>query len=148
MKTSSDIRTLKQPSFHRFGPLAVALFAALTVFETTAGPIAPGELVAPKFEIVGGNLNFTVQPSVAGRSYLLQYSDTLKGGTWLDLGGSVIGDGNNLVMSTPYTAGVSRRFFSLALDVAAGVPGGFSIIPAGAFTMGRTSGDTDSDARW
>ena len=73
----------------------------LGYYGQVAGPIDPSELVAPKVEIVGGNLNFTVQPSVAGRSYLLQYSDTLKGGAWLDLGGSVIGDGNNLVMSTP-----------------------------------------------
>ena len=121
----------------------VAFFAALTVFATGAEPIAPGELVAPKLEIVGGNLNFTVQPSVAGRSYLLQYSETLQGGTWQDLGSAVIGDGNNLVISTPHTAGVPRRFYRLALDTPAGVPEGFSFIPAGAFTMGRTSGDTD-----
>jgi formylglycine-generating enzyme required for sulfatase activity len=121
----------------------VALFAALTVFAAGAEPIAPGELVAPKLEIVGGNLNFTVQPSVVGRSYLLQYADTLQGGTWQDLGGVVIGDGNNLVISTPQTAGVPRRFYRLALDTPAGVPEGFSFIPAGAFTMGRTSGDTD-----
>ncbi len=121
----------------------VALFAALTVFAAGAEPIAPGELVAPKLEIVGGNLNFTVQPSVAGRSYLLQYADTLQGGTWQNLGGVVIGDGNNLVISTPYTSGVPRRFYRLALDTPAGVPEGFSFIPAGAFLMGRTSGDTD-----
>jgi formylglycine-generating enzyme required for sulfatase activity len=123
----------------------VALCAALAVFAAGAEPIAPGELVAPKFEIVGGSLNFTVQPSVAGRSYLLQYADTLQGGAWQDLGGVVIGDGNNLVITTSQTAGVPRRFYRLALDTPA-APEGFSFIPAGAFTMGRTSGDTDSDA--
>ena len=46
----------------------------------------------------------------------------------------------------PYPVGVPRRFFRLALDVAAGVPEGFSLIPAGAFTMGRTSGDNDINA--
>ncbi len=146
MTTSSGFKTLRRPSRHRLGPLVVSLFAALTVFATGAQSIAPGELVAPKLEIVGGDLNFTVQPSVAGRSYLLQYADTLEGGTWQDLGGVVIGDGNNLVISTPHTAGVPRRFYRLALDTPAGVPEGFSFIPAGAFTMGRTSGDTDSDA--
>jgi len=124
----------------------VSLFAALTVFATGAEPIAPGELVAPKLEIVGGNLNFTVQPSVVGRSYLLQYADTLEGGTWQDVGSVVIGDGNNLVITTPHAAGVPRRFYRLALDTPTGVPEGFSFIPAGAFMMGRTSGDTDSNA--
>ena len=142
-KPYAERRSLQQPTGGRLGPLVVALFAALTVFATGAEPIAPGELVAPKFEIVGGNLNFTVQPSVVGRSYLLQYADTLQGGTWQDLGSAVIGDGNNLVISTPHTAGVPRRFYRLALDTPAGVPEGFSFIPAGAFTMGRTSGDTD-----
>jgi len=145
MTTSSGFRTLRRPSRHRLGGIVVALFAALTVFATGAEPIAPGELVAPKFEIVGGNLSFTVQPSVAGRSYLLQYAETLQGGTWQDLGGVVIGDGNNLVLTTPHTAGVPRRFYRLALDTLA-VPEGFSFIPAGTFTMGRTSGDTDPEA--
>lgn len=111
MKTASDIRTLTKASFHRLGPLAVALFAALAGFEAAAVPIAPGELVAPKFEIVGGTLNFTVQPSVAGRSYQLQYSDTLEGGTWRDLGGAASGDGNNLVMTTPYPVGANKKPF-------------------------------------
>lgn len=101
-------------------------------------PIAPGELVAPKIEIVGGTLNLTVQPSVAGRSYQLQHSDALEGGTWLSLGEAVIGDGNNLVMTTPYAPGVSRRFFRLALDGSPVAPDGFALIPAEVFRWGRT----------
>lgn len=142
LKPDAELKSLLQPWL---GGIVVALFAAMAVFVMGAEPIAPGELVAPKFEIVGGNLNFTVQPSVAGRSYLLQYADTLQGGTWQDLGDVVIGDGNNLVLTTPQTAGVPRRFYRLALDTLA-VPEGFSFIPAGTFTMGRTSGDTDPDA--
>ena len=145
LKPYAERRNLRQPRRHRLGGIVVAFFAALTGFATGAEPIAPGELVAPKLEIVGGNLNFTVQPSVAGRSYLLQYAETLQGGTWQDLGGVVIGDGNNLVISTPQTAGVPRRFYRLALDTLA-VPEGFSFIPAGAFTIGRTSGDSIIDA--
>jgi hypothetical protein len=45
-------------------------------------PIGPGKLLAPKIAISGGNLNFTVQPSVAGRRYQLQSSDTMASGTW------------------------------------------------------------------
>jgi formylglycine-generating enzyme len=143
LKPYAERRDLRQPRRHRRGGIVVSLFAALTVFATGAEPIAPGELVAPKLEIVGGNLNFTVQPSVVGRSYLLQYADTLQGGTWQNLGSAVIGDGNNLVISAPQTAGVPRRFYRLALDAAAAVPEGFSLIPAGAFVMGRTIGDTN-----
>jgi formylglycine-generating enzyme len=145
LKPYAERRDHQQLGRRRLGLLVVSLFAALTVFATGAEPITPGELVAPKLEIVGGNLNFTIQPSVAGRSYLLQYADTLEGGTWQDLGSAVIGDGNNLVITTPHAAGVPRRFYRLALDAPA-VPEGFSFIPAGAFTMGRTSGDTDSVA--
>ncbi len=146
LKPYAERRNLEQPTSDRLGGIVVSLFAALAVFAAGAEPIAPGELVAPKLEIAGGNLSFTVQPSVAGRSYLLQYADTVEGGTWQDLGGVVIGDGNNLVLTTPHTAGVTRRFYRIALDTPAGVPEGFSFIPAGAFTMGRTSGDTDPDA--
>ena len=143
MNPPSVPRPLHLPSHHRLAPLSVALSATLTVFASAAEPIAPGELVAPKIEIIGGNLNFTVQPSVAGRTYLLQYSDTLQGGTWQNLGSAVIGNGNNLVLTTPHTAGTPRRFFRLALDAPPPVPEGFALIPDGPFTMGRTSGDTD-----
>lgn len=144
MNPSSVLGPLPTPSRHQLAALAVSISVALAVVATAAEPIAPAELVAPKLEIVGGNLNFTVAPSVAGRTYLLQYSDALTGGTWLNLGSAVTGNGNNLVLTTPHTAGTPRRFFRLALDVAAAVPEGFSLIPAGAFTMGPTSGDTDS----
>ncbi|MCX6877277.1 MAG: SUMF1/EgtB/PvdO family nonheme iron enzyme [Verrucomicrobia bacterium] len=52
------------------------LLAALTLAAAPAlhAQIAPGELVAPKLEISGGNLNFTVQSSVVGRNYWLQCS--------------------------------------------------------------------------
>ncbi len=148
MNPPSVPRPLQLPSLHRLAPLTVALSAALTIFASAAEPITPSELVAPKLEIVGGNLNFTVQPSVAGRTYLLQYTDTLQGGTWQNLGTAVVGNGYNLVLTAPHTAGTPRRFFRLALDAqaVAPVPEGFSLIPAGPFTMGRTSGDTDADA--
>lgn len=135
---------LQTPSKYQLAALTVSLSAALAVGTKAAEPIAPGELVAPKLEIVGESLIFTVAPSVAGRTYLLQYSDALTGGTWRNLGSAVIGTGNNLVLTTPHTAGTPRRFFRLALDAAAAVPDGFSLIPAGAFRMGPTSGDTDS----
>jgi hypothetical protein len=62
--------TKKQIRFH------LPLVAVLTLAAAPAlhAQIAPGELVAPKLEISGGNLNFTIQPSVVGRNYWLQCS--------------------------------------------------------------------------
>ena len=102
--------------------------------------------MAPKIEISGANVNFTVESSVVGRSYQLQWSETMSTGTWQDLGNLASGDGNNLVIATPHLAGSPRRFYRLALDGVPPTPAGFALIPAGSFTMGRTSGDTDSNA--
>lgn len=60
--------------------------------------IAPGELVAPKMEILDGNLNFTIQRSVSGRNYQLQWSDSMANGTWTDIGVVRSGDGSNRTM--------------------------------------------------
>jgi formylglycine-generating enzyme required for sulfatase activity len=108
--------------------------------------IALSELVAPKMEISDGNLNFTIQPSVSGRNYQLQWSDSMVGGTWTDVGVVRSGNGGEIVISSPYAAGVLKRFYRLALVEATPAPEGFSLISAGWFTMGRTSGDTDPDA--
>jgi formylglycine-generating enzyme required for sulfatase activity len=113
--------------------LACALFAPMV-----HAAIAPGELVAPKMEILGGNLNFTVQPSVSGRNYWLQCSDTMAGGTWTDVGVVRSGDGTNLLISTPYVAGAQKRFYRVAIVEATPAPAGFSLISAGSFEMGQT----------
>jgi len=122
----------------------LALLAGMFAAPVAHAEIAPGELVAPKIEISGGNLNFTVQPSVAGRNYQLQYSDTMATGNWTDIGVGCAGDGSNLVISTPCAPGVARRFYRLALTEVTSVPDGFVLIPAGGFSMGNTlsvSGD-------
>jgi formylglycine-generating enzyme required for sulfatase activity len=118
--------------------LALLAVLALASVPTAHAQIAPGELVAPKMEISGGNLNFTVQPSVSGRNYQLQWSDTMAGGTWMDLGVVRSGDGTNLLIFTPYDAGVQKRFFRVALVEASPAPEGFSLISAGSFEMGQT----------
>jgi formylglycine-generating enzyme required for sulfatase activity/N-acetylneuraminic acid mutarotase len=100
---------------------------------------APGELVAPRIAISGGNVNLTVQPSVAGRSYQLQVSDTLAAGSWQDVGAVRVGDGNNLVISVPYVPAVRQRFYRLALIGVSPAPAGFALIPAGPFQMGDQS---------
>ena len=102
----------------------LALLAGMFAAPVAHAEIAPGELVAPKIEISGGNLNFTVRPSVLGRNYQLQCSDTMAGGTWMDLGVVRSGDGSNLVISTPYVAGVQKRFYRIALVEAPAAPAG------------------------
>ncbi|MCX6867880.1 MAG: SUMF1/EgtB/PvdO family nonheme iron enzyme, partial [Verrucomicrobia bacterium] len=101
--------------------------------------IASGERVAPKMEISGDSVNLTIQPSVIGRNYQLQYSDTMAGDTWQDTGVVRSGDGGNLVISTPYVAGTSRLFYRVALVEATPAPAGFSLISEGSFLMGDQS---------
>ncbi|MCX6879143.1 MAG: hypothetical protein NTW21_35855 [Verrucomicrobia bacterium] len=89
---------------------------------TPEPPIAPKELLAPKIAISGGNVTFTVQPSVAGRGYQLQYSDTMAPGTWQDLEAVWVGNGDELVITTPYVLAAPRRFYRLALVGSPAVP--------------------------
>ena len=128
------------PTTAGFRAWAAAAWLVTAISSVRAqSPIQPSELVAPKIEISGGNLNFTVQPSLAGRSYQLQWSETMAASTWQNLGNVASGDGSNLVLSTPYPAGTSRRFYRLVLvDVSSNLDG-FALIPAGSFTMGDQS---------
>jgi sulfatase modifying factor 1 len=108
----------------------------------TVPPLALGELLAPRMAITGGNVNLTVQPSVAGRSYQLQVSETMAAGSWQDLGAVRMGDGNDLVFSVPYVPSVRQRFYRLALVGVSNEsmsPYGFTLIPAGSFLMGDQS---------
>ncbi|MCX6878552.1 MAG: hypothetical protein NTW21_32770, partial [Verrucomicrobia bacterium] len=97
---------------------------------TPMPPIAPGELLAPQIAISGGNLTFTVRPSVAGRRYQLQQSDTMESGSWIDVGPVFLGDGADLVITIPRDPTAPQRFYRLALDPTVDPPG-FALIPAG-----------------
>lgn len=114
--------------------LLLSLTCALLVSMSHAA-ISPSELVAPKVETANGNLNFTIQPSVLGRNYQLQVSDTMAAGSWTNVGVVRSGDGGNLVISHPYESFGQRRFYRVALVEATPAPAGFSLISAGSFTM-------------
>ncbi|MCX6873902.1 MAG: SUMF1/EgtB/PvdO family nonheme iron enzyme [Verrucomicrobia bacterium] len=136
------------PCFSNARLAVVVLFAAGCGVAHAQPPIAPGELVAPEVGVVGGNVTLTVRPSVAGRSYKLEYSGTLEGNTWQDPGVVRVGDGNALVITSPYEPGMPRRIYRLVLDgptAAAPTPAGFEQIPAGSFSMGDSL-DGDSHA--
>ncbi|MCX6874729.1 MAG: immunoglobulin domain-containing protein [Verrucomicrobia bacterium] len=81
-----------------------------------APPITAAELLPPKLAIAGGNLIFTIEPTVPGRIYQLQQSNTLAPGPWLDVGPARTGNGNPLVITTPREPTASRRFYRIALD--------------------------------
>ena len=119
-------------------PLPLALFAtAVAAFAPVVNaqtPITPGELVGPKVGISGGNISFSVQTSVVGRRYQLQGSDSMASGSWQDVGAERTGDGNTVVISTPYDPAVRHRFYWLVLDRSPQVPPYlFSFIPTGDF---------------
>ncbi|MCX6874440.1 MAG: SUMF1/EgtB/PvdO family nonheme iron enzyme [Verrucomicrobia bacterium] len=141
------MHTNPEKQFPSSNYLTLLVALGLAAAPAAHAQIAPGELVAPKMEISGGNVTLTVQPSVTGRSYKLEYSGTLAGNSWQDPGVVRVGDGNNLVITTPYEPGMPRRIYRLVLDgpsAAAPTPAGFEQIPAGSFSMGNAlaaSGD-------
>ena len=61
----------------------------------------------------GANLLFAVHPSVTNLAYQLQSSPTLADGTWQDMEATRTGEGNRLILATPYDSSVTCRFFRL-----------------------------------
>ncbi len=131
--------TSRRITRHSFCAITICFCAALVEPAAGAPAITPGELVAPQLEISGGTLKFTVKPSVLGRSYQLQQSDSMESDTWQGKGGVMTGTGNNLMMTAPYQASIKSGFFRLALDGGFLEPTGFELIPAGDFQMGDQS---------
>ena len=113
---------------------------SLNTARNQSPPIDPAD--APKIEVVGSNVELTIQPSVSGRQYQLQQSDTMEAGGWVDEGTVHLGDGNDLVITIPYEPAVPKKFYRLILD-----PTAFATIPAGTFVMGDTFGEGNSNER-
>ena len=105
--------------------------------QAAVGPVQPAELVAPKFRLYNGYLEFTQNHSVLGHGYQLQYSDSME--NWQDLGGEVPGSGNSLTISSLYGQETASCFYRMKILEAATDPDGLVLIPAGSFSMGDTS---------
>ncbi|MEI6607091.1 MAG: leucine-rich repeat protein, partial [Verrucomicrobiota bacterium] len=125
LKFQGDAPSLGSYGFYNDSRLTVYYMWGTTGWTSTFGgrptmmlglPIAPEELASPKFGISGGNVTFSVQTSVVGRRYQLQYSDTMESGSWPHLGPLRVGDGSRLDISTPFSQALPRRFYRLALD--------------------------------
>jgi formylglycine-generating enzyme required for sulfatase activity len=133
--------------------------AATTGTEYTDGQAAPvdlGAVTAPSASIVLhvrnlgtralAALTATIDGTNASEfSYVFGSTSVPIGGTTtLTITGISVFETKTAAIHVSAT-GVTNAF-DLNLTKTAAVPAGFSLIPSGAFTMGRTSGDTDTDA--
>lgn len=82
----------------------------------TAPPIGATETIPPKIEFAGNNVQLTVQPSVPGRAYQLQFSEDLTIGSWQDVGAMYYGDGNPLLISIPANPSSLSGFYRCKLE--------------------------------
>jgi len=80
-----------------------------------AAAIGGPETLAPAMVMSGtgasANLAFTVQSSVLGHTYQLQYTDDLVSGTWTDVGSSQAGTGSNLILNVTVNPSSAPRGF-------------------------------------
>jgi subtilisin family serine protease len=64
----------------------------------------------------GANDFILTLPTVAGRSYRVEWSDSLSSGTWITLGGIVTGTGSPIeVRDTGALSGATKRFYRISL---------------------------------
>ncbi len=90
--------------------------SATRVVTVTAPPVGAQELKSPQMQIAGTNVNLTIKPSVPGRSYQLQTRTDLSTGSWQNIGPVWVGDGNDLVITTPFDKNETARFYRLGLN--------------------------------
>jgi len=89
--------------------------ASFTV-TVTVQPVTAAETHASKLAVSGSTLSVSVDPSVPGRTYQLQRTDSLTSGTWTSVGTPQVGDGvNAAVLSDSFDRTVLRRFYRLQL---------------------------------
>ena len=77
-------------------------------------PFAPGETNAPAMTISGSTATITL-PTVAGRTYQLQRSNTLAPGSWINIGSPVTGTGLSLNLQDPAATGATQQFYRVQI---------------------------------
>ncbi len=79
-------------------------------------PIQAGETAAPLFTMSGSNMNMTVNSSVPGRIYQVQFSYDLSADSWQNLGSPYYGNGAGLLISIPFNNAAPSCFYRLELQ--------------------------------
>jgi hypothetical protein len=83
----------------------------------SAQPSAP--ITAQEMRVViapaGANMGLTVNSSVAGHTYQLQYRDDLTLGNWQNYGPAPAGNGGSITLSMP-TGAAGQRFFRILIQ--------------------------------
>ncbi len=100
--------------------LSAANFAgnggATLVLTIVSPPFTEEEMHAPQMEMIGGNVHLTVQASVIGHLYRLQYCDDIATGPWLNHGAAQPGTGGELDFMIPDESNVPRRFYRVHIQ--------------------------------
>lgn len=78
-------------------------------------PIAPEELNSPTMAPSVNGMDLIVD-SVPGRSYQLQWSETLQPDEWYDAGAAVVGNGGSMTLADPDVVLPSKRFYRLKIQ--------------------------------
>jgi hypothetical protein len=65
---------------------------------------------------IAGNDVVVSFPSVLGKLYRVEYSDTLQSGSWVPLQDRILGTGDTIQVTDPGAAGVRKRFYRIVLE--------------------------------
>lgn len=109
---SMDSRLPKPLKMVSRGLLAACLLLSA---ESPPNTVLAADSATLGMEIAGANLRFSSGPTAPGRTYQLQWSDTMAEGSWQNLEAPRTGDGANLAITTPYESASHHRFFRLAI---------------------------------
>ncbi len=135
-------------ALYLLGTMAASAQMPLSVTQGRAAQRAGTKLVDVYYDVSGGTAPYTVslQGSADGGATWTLPVTTVSG----DVGAVTAAGTNRLVtwnVGTDWSGQFSANVKFRVNVTDAAVPDGFALIPAGAFTMGRTSGDADSDAQ-
>jgi rhamnogalacturonan endolyase len=89
--------------------------SAQAIMRPTA-PVSAQEQQASSMAMSDGHAALTMNASVVGHSYQLQYRDDLTTGAWLDSGSSIPGNGGVIQFTAPMDSSVPRRFYRIFIQ--------------------------------
>ena len=89
--------------------------AASLLITIVAPPISQAETAAPRITVSGGNVWLTVNPTVPGRTYKIQSSETLQPGSWVDVSPVLSGSGGSMTLSGTCSPSLRAEFYRILL---------------------------------